>query len=143
MLQCLVCNGFDKKATDDSFGQRREKRHSEGKIVDNFHMYPGRQPAESPDDVHTFRPGLKVFEMDFAMLAIDDLFGHPGNWNKAAVSCHFDQVPDWISLVIMNVAIMRQKRWPAFEVGCGLENCLFRGIHDDRICLVRHGRFAR
>src|SRR5438094_536445 len=45
----------------------------------------------------------------------------------------FDHIARWAFFEKMNVPVMRQNRWPEFEIGRRVENALLRSANEDRV----------
>lgn len=91
-----------------------------------------------PDNFHSFGPECQVLESDFAEIAVNDLLRDPGNRNEITIRRHLYDIPFRTPLEVVNVAVMRQERWPQLEIRRGFKDPFFRGSHIDRVRLV-HG----
>ncbi len=77
-------------------------------------------------------------EMNFELVAVDDLLRGPGNWDAGTRGCHDHQIAIVPALQKSDVAVMRQNFWPQFQVGCYFEDRCLRRLHNDRVYSV-HG----
>ena len=79
-----------------------------------------------------------MMEMNFELVAVDDLLRGPGNWDAGTRGCHNHQIAIVPALQKSDVAVMRQNFWPQFQVGCYFEDHCLRRLHKDRVYSV-HG----
>ena len=77
-------------------------------------------------------------EMNFELVAVDDLFRGPGDWDAGTHGCHDHQISIVPVLQKFDVAVMWQNFWPQFQVGCRFEDHHLRRLHKDRVYSV-HG----
>ena len=77
-------------------------------------------------------------EMNFELVAVDDLLRGPGNWDAGTRGCHDHQIAIVPALQKFDVPVMRQNFWPQFQVGCRFEDHPLRRLHKDRVYSV-HG----
>ena len=79
-----------------------------------------------------------MMEMNFELVAVDDLLRGPGDWDPGTRGRHNHQVAIVPPLQKSDVAIMRQNFWPEFKVGGCFEDHYLRRVHEDRVYSV-HG----
>lgn len=81
-------------------------------------------------------------EMNFELVAVDDLLRGPGDWDARTRGRHNHQIAMVPALQKSDVAIMRQNFWPQLQVGGGFEDHHLRRLHEDRVYSV-HGMARR
>ena len=79
-----------------------------------------------------------MMEMNFELVAVDDLLRGPGDWDAGTRGRHNHQVAIVPALQKSDVAIMRQNFWPQLQVGRCFEDHHLRRLHEDRVYSV-HG----
>ena len=77
-------------------------------------------------------------EMNFELVAVDDLLRGPGDWDAGTRGRHNHQVAIVPALQKSDVAIMWQNFWPQFQVCGSFEDRDLRRVHEDRVYSV-HG----
>src|SRR6476660_7529689 len=129
---------MDEKIAYDWIHDWRKRWNAKPQIVGNRNENTISAFGKCPNDAHSFCPGFQMMEMNFELVAVDDLLRGPGNWDAGARGCHNHQVAIVPALQKFDVAVMRQNFWPQFQVGCRFEDHHLRRLHKDRVYSV-HG----
>src|SRR4051794_36116437 len=79
-----------------------------------------------------------MMEMNFELVAVDDLLRGPGDWDAGTRGGHNHQVAIGASLQKADVAIMRENFRPKLQIRSRFEDHCLRRLHEDRIYSV-HG----
>jgi hypothetical protein len=82
----------NKKVADNLVRDRRQSLHAEYQVVSDFDQHTGRHFLKSPHYAHSFRECFQVMKADFNAIAIDDLFGSPGNGNAGPRRSHYHDI---------------------------------------------------
>src|SRR5882757_525285 len=77
-----------------------------------------------------------MMEMNFELVAVDDLLRGPGDWDAGTPRGHHHDVAIRSALQKLNVAIMRENFRPQLQVCSCLEDRRLRRVHDNGIGLI-------
>src|SRR5215203_386222 len=129
---------MDEKIAYDWIHDWRKQGKTKPQIVQNRYEHTTCAFGKCPNDAHPFRPGFQMMEMNFELVAVDDLLRGPGDWDAGTSGRHDHQIAVVPALQKFDVAVMRQNLWPQFQVGCRFEDHQLRRLHKDRVYSV-HG----
>jgi hypothetical protein len=102
----------------------------------DFDQHAGWHFLKRPHYAHSLRERFQVMKANFNVVAIDDLFGSPGNRNAGARRGHYDNVPTRATYEITDIAIVGENPRPQLQVRGRLENHHLRRAHDDGVGFV-------
>ena len=103
---------MNEKVADYFVCDRRHDFRPKCQVVFDFDQDPGWHFLKCPHYVHSLCERLQVVKANFNTVAIDDLFGSPGNRNAGARSSHYDNVPAGTMFEVTDIAIVRENLWP-------------------------------
>ena len=135
-VQGLVGDAMDEKIADDRIHNWRKRGKTKPQIVRNRYKHTICAFRKCPNDAHSFCPGFQMMEMDFELVAVDDLLRGPGDWDAGTRGCHNHQIAIVPALQKSDVTVMWQNFWPQFQIGCYFEDHCLRRLHQDRVYFV-------
>ena len=127
---------MNEKVADNFVRDWRQNLHAKYEIVFDLDKHAGWDFLKCPDYAHSLRECFQVMEADFNPVAIDDLFGSPGNGNARARRSHYDNVPAGAVFDVTDIAIVGENPRPQLQIRRRLEDRHFRCAHDDGVGLV-------
>ena len=137
-MQGLVGDVVDEKIAYDWIHDWRKRGKPKPQIVGDRYEHTTRGFGKRPNDAHSFCPGFQMVKINFELVAVDDLLRGPGDWDAGTCSRHNHQIAIMPALQKSDIAVMRQKFWPQFQVRCSFEDHHLRRLHMDRVYSV-HG----
>src|SRR4029077_3806934 len=102
----------------------------------DFDQDSGWHFLKCPHYAHSLRECFQVTKSNFNAVAIDNLFGSPGNRNAGARRSHQYNVPAGAMFEVTDIAIVGENSWPQLQVRRRLEYGHSRCAHDNGVGLV-------